>query len=145
MSLTGKYQSHRPQIPFVIPSISSIDLNLTVPKKSLGMDYSSKRQSWLEFINESMIDNTQNPSMDFKIETKESTQINDIHYTFVESDSESQHNITTNFNHPTHFNRSIENINTANKQQQQQKRLTNSKIGLVVGNSAVQNTGQRTR
>ena len=84
------------------------------------MEYLSKKQSWLDFINESMGNNMKDTGNDSNNVRKESTETDNINYSIFDSDSESFHN-TNNSGVDLFVSRipSLEKLNNKNKNQQQ--------------------------
>jgi hypothetical protein len=56
------------------------------------MEYFSKKQSWLDFVNESMGNDTKDKATGHEINRIESTQIDNNTYAIRDSDSKSFHN-----------------------------------------------------
>jgi hypothetical protein len=56
------------------------------------MEYLSKKQSWLDFINESMGNDTKDKATGHEINRIESTEIDNNTYAIRDSDSKSLHN-----------------------------------------------------
>jgi hypothetical protein len=92
------------------------------------MQYSLKKQSWMEFINESMPNNIKNEAIDRNMNEIQSTQMNNINYPIANSHINLSRITNSDLHHPSVRIPSFETSNDANnKQQEQQDKLTDRK------------------